>query len=284
MLLANQNVGRRARALEMPFLYRVHERPRYDKLRLFFEAARYLGRQGPAQIVTDAKQLRRWVSHGTSAKDRLLNLHLLRALEKARYDLVDVGHFGLGMDAYAHFTSPIRRYPDLANHRIVKRYLVEEAKPGGDPWKFAAGWLDASVAASTSDAEVSADDAERGVEKRKAARFARQRLGEEARGVISGVTPGGIFVYIEGWRIEGFIPKRSIGDPSLTLAEHGFSLRSKRSRHRFGLGDSISILVVRADLERREVELGLARPQGGKGGRMKHGKRRMKAMGRKGRR
>ncbi len=284
MLLANQIVGGRARARELPFLYRIHERPRYDKLRAFFEAARYLGRQGPAQIVTDAKQLRRWISHGKSAKDRLLNLYLLRALEKARYDLVDVGHFGLGMEGYAHFTSPIRRYPDLANHRIVKRYLVENARPGGDPWKFAAGWLDTSVAARTSDAEVSADDAERAVEKRKAARFARQRLGEEVRGVISAVTPGGMFVWIEGWRIEGFLPKRSIGDPSLTLAEHGFSFRSKSSRHRFGLGDAISVLVVRANVNRREVELGLARPQRAGGGRMKRGKRRTKAKGRKGRR
>ncbi len=284
MLLANQVVGHRARSMELPFLYRIHERPRYDKLRAFFEAARYLGRQGPAQIVTDAKQLRRWISHGKSAKDRLLNMHLLRALEKARYDLVDVGHFGLGMDGYAHFTSPIRRYPDLANHRMVKRFLIEGARPGGDPWKFAAGWLDASIAARSSDAEISADDAERAVEKRKAVRFALQRLGEEARGVISGVTPGGLFVWIEGWRIEGFLPKRSIGDPSLTLAEHGFSLRSKRSRHRFGLGDSVPVMVVRADLDRREVELGLARRAGAKAGRAKRAERRASAPGRRGRR
>ena len=281
MLLANQVVGKRARSLELPFLYRVHERPRYDKLRSFFEAAQYLGRQGPTQIVTDAKQLRRWVSHGRSAKDRLLNLYLLRALEKARYDLVDVGHFGLGMEGYAHFTSPIRRYPDLANHRIVKRFLLDGAKRGGDPWAFAAGWLDASIAARTSDAEVSADDAERSVEKRKAVRFALQRLGEEARGVISGLTPAGLFIFIEAWRIEGFLPKRSIGDPSLTLAEHGFSFRSKRSRHRLGLGDTVQVLVARADLDRREVELGLARRAGGKAERVKRPGRRVAKSGRK---
>ena len=284
MLLANQVVGRGARSKELPFLYRVHERPRYDKLRAFFEAARYLGRQGPAQIVTDAKQLRRWISHGKSAKDRLLNMHLLRALEKARYDLVDVGHFGLGMDGYAHFTSPIRRYPDLANHRMVKRFLLEGGRPGGDPWKFAAGWLDAPIATRSTDAEIAADDAERGVEKRKAVRFARERLGEEARGVVSGVTAGGLFIYIEGWRIEGFLPKRSIGDPSLTLAEHGFSLRSKRSRHRFGLGDSVPVVVVRADLDRREVELGLARRAEAKSSRAKRAGRRAAASGRRGRR
>ena len=284
MLLANQVVGKRARSHELPFLYRVHERPRYDKLRSFFEAARYLGRQGPAQIVTDAKQLRRWVSHGRSAKDRLLNMYLLRALEKARYDLVDVGHFGLGMEGYAHFTSPIRRYPDLANHRIVKRFLLEDAKRGADPWAFSAGWLDASVAARSSDAEVSADDAERAVEKRKAVRFALQRLGEEARGVISGLTPAGLFVWIESWRIEGFIPKRSIGDPSLTLAEHGFSFRSKRSRHRLGLGDTVQVIVARADLDRREVELGLARRAGGKAERGNRPGRRAAKPGRKRRR
>jgi ribonuclease R len=264
MLLANQIVGERARSRELPFLYRVHERPRYDKLRSFFEAARYLGRQGPAQIVTDAKQLRRFVSHGTTAKDRLLNLYLLRALEKARYDLVDVGHFGLGMAAYAHFTSPIRRYPDLANHRIVKRFLLEGGRPGGDPWAFAEGWLNASVAARSSEAEVAADDAERDVDKRKAVRFALLRLGEETEGIIAGLSPGGIFVWLPEWHIEGFLPKRSLGDPSLTLAEHGFSYRSKRSRHRFGLGDTVAVTVARADLDRREVELGLVQRREGR--------------------
>jgi ribonuclease R len=192
-----------------------------------------------------------------------------------------VGHFGLGMTGYAHFTSPIRRYPDLANHRMVKRFLLDGAKRAGDPWAFADGWLDASVAAASSNAEISADDAERAVEKRKAVRFALQRLGEEARGVISGLTPAGLFVWIEGWRIEGFLPKRSIGDPSLTLAEHGFSFRSKRSRHRLGLGDTVQVVVARADLDRREVELSLARRAGGKADRVQRSGRRAAKSGRK---
>jgi len=284
MLLANQVVGLKAGARESPFLYRVHERPRYDKLRAFFEAARYLGRQGPAQIVTDAKQLRRWASQGRGPKDRLLNQYLLRALEKARYDLADVGHFGLGMQGYAHFTSPIRRYPDLANHRIVKRFLLDGAKPSGDPWTFAGDWLTESVAAASSAAEIAADDAERAVVKRKAVRFALQRLGEEASGIVVGLTPGGLFVSIEDWRIEGFLPKRALGDPSLTLAEHGFSFRSKRSRHRFGLGDSIRVVVARADLGRREVELGLVPRAGGRPGSTQRARRRATAPGRRGRR
>jgi ribonuclease R len=281
MLVANQVVGQRARARDLPFLYRVHERPRYDKLRYFFETARYLGRQGPAQIVTDAKQLRHWVARGRSPRDRLLNQGLLRALEKARYDLVDVGHFGLGMQGYAHFTSPIRRYPDLANHRMVKRYLIEAASGTGDPWAFAADWLTEGVAADTSAAEVAADDAERAVAKRKAVRYALQRVGEAAAGTIVGLTPAGLFVSIAEWNIEGFLPKRSLGDPSLTLAEHGFSFRSKRSRHRFGLGDSISVVVARADLDRREVELGLALRRGPGAERRQRARRRPAAVGRK---
>ena len=259
MLLANQIVGTRAQAREMPFLYRIHERPRYDKLRAFFEAARYLGRAAPAEIVTDAKQLRRWVGGGGTTRDRLLNLFLLRALEKARYDLVDVGHFGLGMRCYAHFTSPIRRYPDLANHRIVKRFLLDGGRAvPRDAWTFAGNWLNAKVAVDTSAAEVRADDAERGVTRLKAVRFALLRLGEEARGTIVGVTPGGVFVSLDAWNIEGFLPKRALGDPTLALAEHGFSFRSKRSRHRYGLGDTVQVLIGRADLERREIELVLA--------------------------
>jgi len=257
MLLANRIVGGRALARELPFFYRVHERPRYDKLRAFFEAARYLGRSGAVPFVTEAKQLRRWTTSGKTTRDRIVNLYLLRAMEKARYDLVDVGHFGLGMRGYAHFTSPIRRYADLANHRIVKRYLLEGSKPGGDAWAFAGRWMSAGVASHISATEVTADDAERAVVKMKAVRFALQRLGEEAHGTIVGLSPGGLFVYLEGWRIEGFLPKRAIGDPSLTLAEHGFSFRSKRTRHRFGLGDPVDVVIARADLERREIELGL---------------------------
>jgi ribonuclease R len=99
-------------------------------------------------------------------------------------------------------------------------------------------------------------------------RFALQRLGEEARGLIVGLTPNGLFVRIPDWNIEGFLPKRALGDPSLSLAEHGFSFRSKRSRHRFGLGDAITVVVSRADLDRREVELGLV-PRAGGGPRQK---------------
>jgi ribonuclease R len=269
MLLANQIVGRRAAQRELPFLYRVHERPRYDKLRSFVEAARYLGRSGPMPIVTEAKQLRHWVSRGRGPRDRLINLYLLRALEKARYDLVDVGHFGLGMRGYAHFTSPIRRYPDLANHRIVKRYLTDSAARG-DPWTFAAGWLNASVAQRSSDAEIAADEAERAVSRRKAVRFARARIGEETPGFVSGLTSAGVFVTLTGWNIDGFLPKRALGDPTLMLAEHGFSFRSRRSRRRFGLGDALQVVVARADLARREVELALAPPTGAKGRRAMH--------------
>lgn len=257
MLLANRIVGGRAAAREVPFFYRVHERPRYDKLRAFFEAARYLGHSGAVPFVTEAKQLRRWTSPGRTTRDRIVNLYLLRAMEKARYDLVDVGHFGLGMRGYAHFTSPIRRYADLANHRIVKRYLLEGARPAGDPWAYADGWMSAATATHISATEMTADDAERAVVKTKAVRFALQRLGEEARGTIVGLTPNGLFVSLEGWKIEGFLPKRALGDPSLTLAEHGFSFRSKRSRHRYGLGDPVDVVIARADLERREIELGL---------------------------
>lgn len=257
MLLANRIVGGRALARELPFFYRVHERPRYDKLRAFFEAARYLGRSGAVPFVTEAKQLRRWTTPGKTTRDRIVNLYLLRAMEKARYDLVDVGHFGLGMRGYAHFTSPIRRYADLANHRIVKRFLLDGSRPAGDPWAFAGGWMSAATATHISATEMTADDAERAVVKTKAVRFALQRLGEEARGTIVGLTPNGLFVSLEGWRIEGFLPKRAIGDPTLTLAEHGFSFRSKRSRHRYGLGDPVDVVIARADLERREIELGL---------------------------
>jgi len=140
----------------------------------------------------------------------------------------------------------------------VKRYLVDGAAAHGDPWTFSAGWLDAAAAAAASEMEMKADDAERGVYRRKAVRFARERVGEPVRGTVVAVTPGGLFVTMDGWNIDGFLPKRAFGDASFQMAEHGYSYRSKRSKRRFGLGDFVTVVVTRADLDRREVELGLA--------------------------
>jgi ribonuclease R len=106
--------------------------------------------------------------------------------------------------------------------------------------------------------EMKADDAERGVLRRKAVRFARERVGEPVRGTVVAVTPGGLFVTLEGWNIDGFLPKRAFGDAFFQMAEHGFSYRSKQSKRRLGLGDSVTVVVARADIDRREVELSLA--------------------------
>ncbi len=166
----------------------------------------------------------------------------------------------------------------------MKRYLLDgQKRPSGDPWAFADGWMSAGVAGHISATEMTADDAERAVLKLKAVRYALRRLGEEARGTIVGLTPGGLFVFLEGWNIEGFLPKRAIGDPTLTLAEHGFSFRSKRSRHRFGLGDSVDVVVARADLERREIELGV-RTRAERRSKRPERLRRKVGAGRKGRR
>jgi len=190
----------------------------------------------------------------------MVNLYLLRAMEKARYDLVDVGHFGLGYAGYAHFTSPIRRYADLANHRIVKRYLLDGSRPGGDPWAFADGWMSAGVASHISSTEMTADDAERAVLKMKAVRYARLRIGEEARGTIVGLSSGGLFVFPRG-----MVPSRD-SSRSGRSAIHRSRLRNtgsrsapKRTRNRYGLGDPVDVVVARADLERREIELACGR-------------------------
>ncbi|MGH7725821.1 MAG: ribonuclease R family protein [Candidatus Eiseniibacteriota bacterium] len=257
MLLANLLVGEEAERREGPFLYRVHEAPALAKLAQLdaMLAAVGLPRLGGSEGVSQALQKLLAISLAPE-KRRLLHQLVLRTLARAAYREVDVGHFGLGVRGYCHFTSPIRRYPDLFNHRQVKGWLdatTGAPVPALDP---DAGDLHA-LALHTSGREQGAQEAERESTRVKALRFMEERVGDEFQGTITGVVSPGVFVELDDIPVDGFLKVSSYVDDEFRMDDAGVRLMGRRTRRRFGLGDRLPIRIARVDVPARELELAL---------------------------
>jgi ribonuclease R len=176
-------------------------------------------------------------------------------LARARYLERDTGHFGLGCREYCHFTSPIRRYPDLHNHRRVREWL--HRRPGG-AWDEPAR---AALAAACSATEQTATDAEREAVRVKGLRHLEGRLGERASGIITGLIPQGFFVELDDAPVDGFVRPSTWLDDRFELEPSGVRMMGRRSRRRFTLGDSVTVVIARVDVPARECDLALEEPQ-----------------------
>jgi len=177
-------------------------------------------------------------------------------MKQAVYDTANVGHFGLASAAYLHFTSPIRRYPDLFNHRRVKSWLgaddaAEESEREMDV---------ARLAHTTTYTEQRAQEAERESTRVKALRVAMDHLGEVHAGVVTGVVPVGLFVELAGIPVDGFVRVSTWVNDEFTMDEAGVRLEARHSRRRFTLGDRLTVRLVRVDIAARELELALEGP------------------------
>jgi ribonuclease R len=201
---------------------------------------------------------------------------LLRSMQQAIYSPDNVGHFGLAYEAYAHFTSPIRRYPDLLVHRVIKAVLARKTYLpafGAEGLDTHADVLDRwrRVGDHCSAAERRADDASRDVEAWLKCQFMKGHVGEEFRGVVTGVTSFGLFVTLESLYVEGLIHVSELGAEYFQHNEIAHELRGERTGRRFRLYDPVSILVSRVDLDARRIEFRLVpsmvrttrRPKGG---------------------
>ena len=250
MLLANRSVATMMH--DERFVYRVHAAPDIDKLS---QVARYVGlfgyelpldqgRADPGQINTLLQAIR------GSAQEPIIQSALLRAMSKAEYSTNNVGHYGLALKEYTHFTSPIRRYPDLIVHRLLKQKIgavdrsVEVAPNGLD-----------DAAKHCSERERTAVDAERASVKLKQVEYARQHVGDEFAGVISGVSQFGIFVQLTELLVEGMVHVRDIGDDFYEYDESTYSLVGTRTGKQFRVGMEVTVIIVRADTEAREIDL-----------------------------
>jgi ribonuclease R len=257
MLLANLLVGEEAERRGEPFLYRVHEPPALTKLANLDAMLAALGLPRLSGEDSVARALQRLLAISLAPeKRRLVHQLVLRALARAAYRAEDVGHFGLGVRGYCHFTSPIRRYPDLFDHRRVKGWL--DAPHAGV--RDVADAVDA-LALHTSGREQVAQEAERESTRVKALRFIGERMGEEFEGTITGVVPVGVFVELDEIPVDGFVRVESYVDDDFRLDEAGVRLVGRRTRARFSMGDRLMVRVARVDIPARELELALERPR-----------------------
>ena len=256
MLLANETVAAHLVEHGVPSLHRVHEPPDPQKVGEFEAFIAPLG----YSLASSGKALKpmhfqRLIDRmkGTP-EERPIAALMLRTMQKARYDAVSLGHFGLAAEHYTHFTSPIRRYPDLVVHRMLRQSRrgpipaarleeLEEELP--------------ETAKHTSDMERRADDAERELLQWKKVRFMADKVGDEYEGFVTGVAPFGLFIELVEHYVEGLVHISSMADDYYRFVEQQHVLYGENTKKTYRLGDKVAVQVVRVDLERRQIDLGL---------------------------
>ena len=259
MLLANQCAAHFARVKQIPFVYRVHEEPNAEKLERLHALLTACGINDHfAKDVPAPKELSAILEgvRGT-AYGQIINTGMLRCMSKAQYEAKPKGHYGLVLKDYAHFTSPIRRYPDLAIHRILTDLLS-----GTDKETMTLRYTDFAeqAAKQSSEREVIAMQIERKAEDCYKAEYARRHLGESYEGSISGVTQRGLFVEMDNG-VEGFVPASSLTAAGTLLTE-GVRLSDPVSGKNWNLGDRMMITIVRADVNLGKVDFEPAQAKG----------------------
>ena len=257
MLLANQCAAHFARVKQIPFVYRVHEEPNAEKLERLHALLQACGINDHfAKEVPTPKELSAILEgvRGTPY-EQIINTGMLRCMSKALYEEKPKGHYGLVLKDYAHFTSPIRRYPDLAIHRIMTAQLK-----GIDKETMVLRYSDFAEKASkqSSEREIIAMQIERKAEDCYKAEYARRHLGECYEGRISGVTQRGLFIELENG-VEGFVPASSL-TPSGTMLTEGVRLSDPVSGRNWSLGDTMMITIVRSDVNLGKIDFEVAQP------------------------
>jgi ribonuclease R len=256
MLLANETVARHLESKGMPALYRIHEPPDPLKVEEFdafvsslgFSLAAPPGTVRPMHFQKLVEKIR-----GTPEEKPIAFL-MLRTMQKARYDAINKGHFGLAAETYTHFTSPIRRYPDLVVHRLLRELRADEIS---DERKEELAEDLPDVGRHTSDMERRADEAERELVQWKKVRFMANKVGDVFVGYITGVAPFGLFVELTDHFVEGLVHVSTMADDYYRYHEQGHTLFGENTRKSYRLGDRVRVQVVRVDMERRQIDLGL---------------------------
>ncbi|MGG1442017.1 ribonuclease R [Brevibacillus laterosporus] len=262
MLAANETVAEHFHKLKRPFIYRIHEDPKEEKLQNFMEFITSFGysvRGKGTSVHPKALQQLLEEIKGTP-EEVIISTVLLRSMKQARYDAESLGHFGLSTDFYTHFTSPIRRYPDLIVHRMIRLWLEKKQLDA----KEEAYWTAEMpiIAEHTSQRERVAVDAERETDDLKKAEFMLQHIGEEFEGVISSVTSFGIFVELPN-TIEGLVHVSYLTDDYYNYHEKMYALIGERTGKQYRIGDEVLVRVTTVNVDERTIDfeiVGMKKP------------------------
>ncbi len=250
MLLANETIAEHAASTRMPFLYRIHERPDASRLQQLGEFVATLGYRLTGGAHPTSKDLQRLLERAKGRpEENLVSMVGLRSMKQARYSTENAGHFGLAARHYTHFTSPIRRYPDLVVHRLCTRWFLEGERAGK-------GTISAlsDVAKTSSERERVAVAAERDSIDLKKVEFMERHLGDDFDGTISNVTAFGFFVLLDAFFVEGLVHVSSLDDDYYVYVEELYTLVGENRHRRFRIGDRVRVQVAAVDIEQRKVD------------------------------
>ncbi|TDL98897.1 ribonuclease R [Macrococcus brunensis] len=256
MLAANETIAEHFHHMKVPFIYRIHEEPKADKIKRFFEFIANFGimvRGGtenihPKTLQTIAKEIK------GKPEEMVISTLMLRSMQQAKYSEQSLGHFGLSAQYYTHFTSPIRRYPDLIVHRLIRKYLIEKSMDDAaqDKWED----LLVEISDHTSKRERRAVDAERDTDDLKKAEYMLQHVGEEFEGIISSVANFGMFVELEN-TIEGMVHNTNMTDDYYHFDERQMALIGERGGKVFRIGDKVKIKVLSVNIDERMIDFSI---------------------------
>src|SRR5699024_9242642 len=253
MLCANETIAEHFHWLDVPFVHRIHENPDEAKLDHFFEFLAGLGHvvKGTANDVHPLELQKVLERVAGEPEEMVISKLMLRSMKQAKYDPNSIGHFGLSTDFYTHFTSPIRRYPDLIVHRLIRTYLIN----GNLKSKTLKKWRDAlpDMTKHASQMERVAVDTERDVDDLKKAEFMLDKIGEEFTGIISSVTSFGLFVELEN-TVEGLVHVSYMTDDYYHYSERHHALIGEMTRKVYKIGQEVEVKVSHVNMDEHAVD------------------------------